>query len=445
MALVQWPTQEEVKDAFFDIAEDKAPGPDGYSSGFYKAAWPVIGEEVVKAILEFFTTGRLLKQVNTTMLALIPKRLRLVLDEMISPSQNAFVPGRSIGDNILLAQEMFTGYNRQGLPKRCALKVDLRKAYDTVEWDFLIAALQLFGFPDIFIGWIEECVTTPMFSNEGFSYHWRCKELGLFQLCFADDLLLFCKADVASVQVFRRGLDEFAKLSGLHANPQKSQLIISRSAQEEREHLIAALQFQEGHLPLRYLGLPLLASRLSISDCKPLLLKVDSRIKGWDSIQLSFAGRLQLIKSVLMSLNVYWAMAFILPKGVIREVEKRMRNFLWKGNSTVGYPKVAWSSVCRPIEEGGLGIRDILALNKALMCRHLWNVIQDNQSSIWVRWIAHTHLRHKSVWTVDVKGGSWGWRKLLRLRSALLPYIDLKIGDGTSISLGMIPGIVSDH
>ncbi|KAL0302796.1 UNVERIFIED_CONTAM: hypothetical protein Sangu_3077600 [Sesamum angustifolium] len=287
--------QDEIVDEFVSfyqrlLGDDKAPGPDGYSSGFFKAAWPVIGEEVVKAILEFFTTGRLLKQVNTTMLALIPKRLRLVLDAMISPSQNAFVPGRSIGDNILLAQEMFTGYNRQGLPKRCALKVDLRKAYDTVEWDFLIAVLQLFGFPNIFVGWIEECVTTPMFSNEGFSYHWRCKELGLFQLCFADDLLLFCKADVASIQVFRRGLEEFANLSGLHANPQKSQLIISRAAQEEREHLIAALQFQEGHLPLRYLGLPLLASRLSISDCHPLLLKVDSRIKGWDSIQCHSQG-----------------------------------------------------------------------------------------------------------------------------------------------------------
>ncbi|KAL0300235.1 UNVERIFIED_CONTAM: putative mitochondrial protein [Sesamum angustifolium] len=260
MELIQLVTREEIKDAFFDIAEDKAPGPDGYSS------------------------GRLLKQVNTTILALIPKvrlpslvsdfrpisccnvlykvitkiivqRLRSVLDKMISPSQNAFVPGRSIGDNILLAQEIFSGYNRQGLPMRCALKVDLRKAYDTVEWDFLSAVLHLFGFPDIFIGWIEECVTTPMFSvcingnphgffkgsrglrqgdpmspflfvlimevlqlmlqqlidqNEGFSFHWRCKEIGLFQLCFADDLLLFCKADVASVRIFRHGLDEFA-------------------------------------------------------------------------------------------------------------------------------------------------------------------------------------------------------------------------------------------
>ncbi|KAK4383479.1 hypothetical protein Sango_2771200 [Sesamum angolense] len=124
-ALVQSVTREEIKDAFFDIAEDKEPGPDGYSSGFYKAAWLVIGEEMIKAILEFFTTGRLLKQVNTTILALIPKT---------------------------------------GAANEMCLKVDLRKAYDTVEWDFLSAVLQLFGFPGTFIGWVEECVTTPMFS-----------------------------------------------------------------------------------------------------------------------------------------------------------------------------------------------------------------------------------------------------------------------------------------
>ncbi|KAL0295171.1 UNVERIFIED_CONTAM: hypothetical protein Sradi_6848600 [Sesamum radiatum] len=112
-ALVQSVTREEIKDAFFDIAEDKAPGPDGYSSGFYKAAWPVIGEEMIKAILEFFTTGRLFETA-----------LETSARQADQPSQNAFVPGRSIGDNILLAQELFAGYNRQGLPMRCALKVD---------------------------------------------------------------------------------------------------------------------------------------------------------------------------------------------------------------------------------------------------------------------------------------------------------------------------------
>ncbi|KAL2252015.1 UNVERIFIED_CONTAM: hypothetical protein Sindi_2323800 [Sesamum indicum] len=186
-------TPDDVKQAVFDIAEDKAPGPDGYSSGFFKAAWPVVGQEVTKAVLDFFRTGKLLKQVNSTILALIPKvhtpmtvgdyrpisccnvlykiiakllvqRLSVVLDKIISPCQGAFIPGRSIGDNILLAQELFTGYNQMRLPPRCALKVDIRKAYDTVEWDFLLAVLQLFGFPQTFTKWIEECVTTASFS-----------------------------------------------------------------------------------------------------------------------------------------------------------------------------------------------------------------------------------------------------------------------------------------
>ncbi|KAL0444902.1 UNVERIFIED_CONTAM: hypothetical protein Slati_2212900 [Sesamum latifolium] len=103
--------------------------------------------------------------------------------------------------------------------------------------------------------------------------------------------------------------------------------------------LFRAPDFEEGHLPLRYLGLPLIAGRLTISDYKPLLLKIDSRIQGWDGIRLSFAGRLQLIKLVLMALEIYWAMAFILPKGIIKEVEKRLRSFLWKGTSNRGYPK----------------------------------------------------------------------------------------------------------
>ncbi|KAL2239614.1 UNVERIFIED_CONTAM: hypothetical protein Sindi_0602600 [Sesamum indicum] len=179
-AIIRPFTPLEVKQAVFDIDEDKAPGPDGYSSGFFKAAWPIVGGEVTRAVLDFFTTGRLLKQINTTLLALIPKvhspmtvsdfrpisccnvlykiiakllvqRLSVVLDKMISPCQAAFVPGRSIGDNIMLAQELFSGYKQARLPPRCALKVDIRKAYDTVEWDFLLAVLELFGFPPIFI------------------------------------------------------------------------------------------------------------------------------------------------------------------------------------------------------------------------------------------------------------------------------------------------------
>ncbi|KAK4384498.1 Transposon TX1 uncharacterized protein [Sesamum angolense] len=326
------------------------------------------------------------------------------LSGLFSPSQNAFVPGRLISDNVLLAQELFSGYNQCRLPPRCALKVDLRKAYDTVEWDFLIATLQMFGFPATFIRWIKECVTSAHYSvvvngcmnssrgqehlieQDGeFCYHWRCQDLNLFQLSFADDLLL--------------------------------------------------LWFQEGLLPLRYLGLPLISARLSITDCQPLLQKIDSRIKGWEGVQISFAGRVQLIKSVLISFEVYWAMAFILPKGIIKEMIKRLRTFLWKGTSAYGYPKVAWEAVCRPIEEGGLGIKDILALNRALMSKHLWAVIKQDRTSIWVDWIIQVRLRDCSIWTAKENKGAWGWRKMLSLRNSLMSHIHYRVGSGDSVSL----------
>ncbi|KAL0444885.1 UNVERIFIED_CONTAM: hypothetical protein Slati_2211200 [Sesamum latifolium] len=202
-----------------------------------------------------------------------------------------------------------------------------------------------------------------------------------------------------------------------------------------RDTLLPILGYQEGQLPLRYLGLPLLASRLSIADCTPILQKIDDRIKGWEGIMLSFAGRVQLIKSVLSSLQVYWAMAFILPKTVIREIEKRLRSFLWKGCAGAGHAKVSWQQVCRPVSEGGLGIRDTLALNKSLMSKHLWKIIVADRSSIWVDWIIRYRLRDNSIWTVNIRSGPWGWRKLVRLRETLRPCITYRIGSGNSFSL----------
>ncbi|KAL2250082.1 UNVERIFIED_CONTAM: hypothetical protein Sindi_2481900, partial [Sesamum indicum] len=491
-------TPADVKQAVFDIAEDKAPGPDGYSSGFFKAAWPIVGQEVSSAVLDFFSTGRLLKQINTTLLALIPKvhspmtiitklivqRLSVIMDKLISPCQLAFVPGRSIGDNIMLAQELFMGYNQTRLPPRCALKVDIRKAYDTVDWDFLIEVLEMFGFPITFVKWIEEYVTTPSFSvglngkphgffrgarglrqgdplspylfvlvmevlhlgflqlidqEELFSYHWKCEAARIFQLGFADDVILFSRADMESLRIFKAGLDRFAEWSGLRLNVQKSHLIISRSAQTLREEMLALLGFQEGVLPMRYLGLPLISSRLTIADCRPLLQKIDKRIAGWEGTTISSVGRVQIIKSVLISLSLYWASAFILPKKVINEIEKRLRAFLWKGTMNSGYAKVAWKDICRPKEEGGLGFKDISTLNRALMTKKLCDVIRCDRTSIWVEWLYKGRLQHTSIWTITDHGGSWGWRKILRLRMFLRTMVDYRIGDGRNFFLWQDP------
>ncbi|KAL2240793.1 UNVERIFIED_CONTAM: hypothetical protein Sindi_0720500 [Sesamum indicum] len=283
---------DDVKQAVFDITKDKASGPDGYSLGFFKVAWPMVGEEITRAVLDFFSTRKLLKQINSTILALIPK---------------------------------------MRLPPRCALKVDIRNAYDTVEWDFLLAVLQLFGFPPKFtsftLGFLQRIK-----QDMQFTYHLKCESFKVFQLGFADGLLLFCRADFDSIRVFKEGLDWFAEVSGLWLNVQKSHLTISRLAQELKDQMLEILGFQEGHLPIRYLGLPLISSRLSISDCQPLISKIDARINGWEGISLSYAGRVQIIKSMLSAFSLYYASAFILPKKVINEIEKRLKNFLWKGH-----------------------------------------------------------------------------------------------------------------
>ncbi|KAL0284158.1 UNVERIFIED_CONTAM: hypothetical protein Sradi_7206800 [Sesamum radiatum] len=186
-------TLSEVKNAFFDIDAESAPGPDGYTSAFYRNAWPVIGQTLFQAVDEFFRTGKMLKQINTTLISLIPKvslpryvsdyrpiaccnvlyksitkiivkRLQQVLPLLIDYSQNAFVPGRSITDNILLAQELLAGYNQKRLPSRCTIKLDIQKAYDSVEWDFMLEVLKLFHFPHHFIVLINQCVSTASFS-----------------------------------------------------------------------------------------------------------------------------------------------------------------------------------------------------------------------------------------------------------------------------------------
>nr|GMD03985.1 hypothetical protein DM860_011126 [Ipomoea batatas] len=159
-------TNQEIKDALFDVDDPKAPGSDGYSTAFFKKNWDVIGEDFMDAVKEFFHSGKLLKQINYTVIALIPKtqqanvvgnfrpisccnviykviskvlatRLNTVLPSIIDHAQAAFIGGRSMSDNILLAQELIRGYARKRISPRCMLMVDLRKAYDTISWNFV--------------------------------------------------------------------------------------------------------------------------------------------------------------------------------------------------------------------------------------------------------------------------------------------------------------------
>jgi hypothetical protein len=116
------------------------------------------------------------------------------------------------------------------------------------------------------------------------------------------------------------------------------------------------LQMKEASLPVRYLGVPLISKKLSATNCSILIEKVSGRNNSWISKKLSFADRLQLISSILFSVQVYWSSIFILRKKIIRLLEQKFNRFLLSSSNVVkARAKVSWNWLCVPKREGKFG------------------------------------------------------------------------------------------
>jgi hypothetical protein len=207
-----------------------------------------------------------------------------------------------------------------------------------------------------------------------FGFHPRCHSLGLTHMCFADDLLIFSAANSSSIRCILAVLSDFEEFSGLKANPAKSSFFCSGVSNDTKQELLDTLHMVEGKLPIRYLGVPLITRRLSAADCEGLMDKFTSRIDSWCSKHLTFAGRLQLISSVLFSLQVFRSSIFILPKAILRLLEEKLNRFLWGGKDEKAKAKVSWEKMCAPKKEGRLGIKRLDTWNQAAMLRHIWNL-----------------------------------------------------------------------
>ena len=143
-----------------------------------------------------------------------------------------------------------------------------------------------------------------------FDFHPKCKEIKLLHLSFANDIFLFAKGNVSSVQITMDELTKFEAFSGMQINKQKNVVFFAGSDNSVKATILNMTGFSLGSLPMKYLGVPLISSKLSHSDCKPLLDKIMARIQSWTSRSLSFEGRLQLISSVLYSIQTYWCSMF---------------------------------------------------------------------------------------------------------------------------------------
>ncbi|GJU30789.1 RNA-directed DNA polymerase, eukaryota, reverse transcriptase zinc-binding domain protein [Tanacetum coccineum] len=174
-----------------------------------------------------------------------------------------------------------------------------------------------------------------------FKYHYGCKELKLIHMCFADDLMVLCNGDKESLKVVKKSLEEFSCVLGLFPNLNKS-IIFFRSINEDRKkELLEVLPFKYGKLPMKYLGI-------------------------------------QLIALILSTMQQYWESVYMLALFVSKELDKLFKRFLQNsGKSTQGKARVACKIVCRPKEQGGLGIKHLKKWTELLLISQIGRLLKE--------------------------------------------------------------------
>ena len=440
-------TTEEVKAALFQMHPSKAPGSDGMTALFFQQYWHIVGLHIIDAVLDCLNSARMLGCLNFTNILLIPKvkaprsmaqfrpislcnviykliskvlvnRMKYLLTYVISACQSAFVPGRMITDNIIVSFEMlhFLKNKRGGKVGQMAAKLDMSKAYDRVEWDYLRAILLKLGFHEQWVALVMMCVTSVTYSimlngeQKGFIRPGRGLRQGdplspyLFLICaeglsallrkaerdsilqgisicrggprishlfFADDSIIFCNATLGECEALLELLNIYEHASSQKINSGKIALFFSHNTQHDCRQRIMALfgtspttQFE------KYLGLPPVIGKSKKSAFNGIKDRVGSRLQGWKEKLLSQAGREVLIKAVIQAIPTYAMRCFKFPKGLCSEISSMATRFWWGKRGLER--KVHWlgkNQLTRGKCEGGMGFRELSLFNMALLAR----------------------------------------------------------------------------
>ncbi|EOY19200.1 Retrotransposon, unclassified-like protein [Theobroma cacao] len=498
------PQLQEVKDAVFAIDKDSVVGPDGFSSFFYQQCWPIIAEDLLAAVRDFFKGAVFPRGVTSTTLVLLAKkpdaatwsdfrpislctilnkivtkllanRLSKVLPSLISENQSGFVSGRLINDNILLAQELIGKIDYKARGGNVVLKLDMMKAYDRLNWDFLILVLERFGFNDMWIDMIRRCITNCWFSvlinghsagyfkserglrqgdsispmlfilaaeylsrgiNELFSryislhYHSGCS-LNISHLAFADDIMIFTNGSKSVLEKILEFLQEYEQISGQRVNHQKSCFVTANNMPSSRRQIISqTIGFLHKTLPITYLGAPLFKGPKKVMLFDSLINKIRERITGWENKILSPGGRITLLRSVLSSMPIYLLQVLKPPACVIQKIERLFNSFLW--GSSMDSTRIhwtAWHNITFPSSEGGLGIRSLKDSFDAFSAKLWWRF--DTCQSLWVRYMRLKYCTGQIHHNIAPKPhDSATWKPLLAGRATASQQIRWRIGKG---------------
>ncbi|XP_052112461.1 uncharacterized protein LOC127744218 [Arachis duranensis] len=454
-------SNEEIKDAMFDIGSWKALGRDGLQAIFYQSQWSKIGNDVCNLTKSIFLQPKKVKEVNETLITLISKvepvshfkqlrpislcnvsykvvtkilanRLRSVMNKLVRPNQCSFIPGRQSADNIIITQEVIHSMrNKKGGKGWMAIKIDLEKAYDRLKWSFIKETLLDIGLPKNFIDLTLSCISTARMR-----VLWNGEELEEFSptrgirqgdpispyifvlcierlsqlisiavdqdvwkpiclkkdgppishLCFADDIILFAEAKVDQANIINKCLEAFCQSSGQNVSKEKTRIFFSKNVGHMvRTEISNVLQFARTDDLGKYLGVPVLHSKVTKHTFEGIINKLHARLNSSKASSLSLAGRTTLVKSVLSSMPLYNMQSAILPASTCNTIDRICRNFIW--GDTDQNKKIHllnWKMICEPKHTGGLGIRHASLGNKAFMMKAGWGLIA-KKDDLWAK------------------------------------------------------------
>lgn len=294
--------------------------------------------------------------------------MKFVMQSVISESQSAFVSGRLITDNSIMAFEIahFLKQRRRGRKGSLALKLDMSKAYDCVEWEFLEKMMLAMGFPILWVKMVMDCVKTVSYSflvngeSTQILYPTRGLRQGdplspyLFLLCakgfttllskaecqgqlhgiaicrgaltvshlfFADDSFVFAKATDNNCGVLKHIFEVYERASGQQINFQKSCVAFSTPINTQ-SRLASVLGVSRVDYHATFLGLPMLLGRNKTVCFRYLKERIwKKKLKRWREQTLSIAGKEILLKVVAQSIPLYVMSCFLLPQGLCHEIE----------------------------------------------------------------------------------------------------------------------------
>ncbi|KAA3471031.1 reverse transcriptase [Gossypium australe] len=339
--------------------------------------WHIVGKEVVEYCLGILNGNKGVKEINTTDIVLIPKvshpstlvnfrpislcsviykiiaksianRLQDVIGNCIDEVQSAFVPGRLILDNVLLAYEILHTFRQKRTGKKgyMVVKLDMSIAHDKVEWDFVKEVMLNIGFARKWVDLIIKCITTASYTVITSERRGNCFQPTRGQirgakvsrrgpeisyLLFTDDCIMFNEATEKGARIMKDILKEYESCSGQCVNFNKSTIFYnSNTSRENREAVSNMLGVRSTTSPEKYLGLPIVVGRRKKEVFQSILDKIDMRIDGWSTRILSQGGKEVFIKAVLQAIPTYAMSYFLIPRALCEMIESKLARYWWQ-------------------------------------------------------------------------------------------------------------------